>query len=686
MHEPNATIVVNGGTVFATSKVTTGAMGQNGQSRLGAGLGEGQATRDGWKWQKADVTINGGSIYTNYQSDTTKYHNAGGTEVNKTVVEVGAANSLVRVNNKWSAHTDAEGKLYVYLTAAQQTLTVTGDRINKTYSVLNNVATENGGGTGEQVTPPAPAKPAEGVVQDAPSTTTGQSSYAYTYKDSTSANKVMGTVTLARQGGEQFDLNAAADASTVYTMTAQASSGYRFKNWANGTAAASMLSASLDSFAVDTAAEVISGTYAELSGYYPVFEALPVVEEGAPKLSQLTMSGAEQSLLLHTGDEGKNGFDTAVLNYDIYLAAGVSEAKFDLTVGAGTVTADGNAVTLTASDETDGTKTYAGAFTVSGITEAKDVAIVVANGGKSNTYTLHLKPVAAMPKAVIDVTDEGSGAYSATLSLQDTMAREIGFELKLSTDFTGFADSAYNVLSNGEVKDKITVSNNAFTVAQATYDAANKTLRVVLDTNGSTPAVFTDKAAAATLYFKAANAVSSETLRTGFTLSAEDKNQTLTDKRFLKFGKDVFTINTPDQMAIVGYMNSLMSATVQNGVATITVKNADSSEVATAKPDTATRRFSAPVATGAYTVELKLPNYVTREIAVTGSADAVIGAVAMVAGDVNGDGNVNEADRTALIAELFKSVTAGAAGDIDGDGYVNGGDLGYLLANMGYTK
>ena len=688
MYNPTATIVVNGGTVFATGQTSTEApLKQGGEdSRQGAGLGEGQSPKTGWKWQTADVTINGGSILTNYQSDTTKYHNASAVEVNKTVVEVGTADTQVRVNNSWNAQTDAEGKLYVYLTAEQQTLAVAGEGINKSYSVVNNVATENGGGTGEQVTPPAPAKPAEGVVQDAPSTTTGQSSYAYTYKDSTSANKVMGTVTLARQGGEQFDLNAAADASTVYTMTAQASAGYRFKNWANGTAAASMLSASLDSFAVDTAAEVISGTYAELSGYYPVFEALPAVDESAPKLSQLTMSGAEQSLLLHTGDDGKNGFDAAVLNYDIYLAIGVSEAKFDLAVGAGTVTADGKAVTLTESGETDGTKTYTGSFTVSAVTEAKDVVIVVANGGKSNTYTLHLKPVAAMPKAVIDVTDASNGAYSATVSLQNTMAREIGFELKLSDDFQGFADSAYTVLSGTDATSAIAVNNNAFTVAQATYDAANKTLRVVLDTNGSTPAVFTDKAAVATLYFKAANTVSSETLRTGFTLSAEDKNQTLTDKRFRTFGKDVFTINTPDQMAIVGYMNSLMSASVQNGVATITVKNADSSEAATAKPDAATRRFSAPVATGTYTVELKLPNYVTREISVTGSADAVIGAVAMVAGDLNGDGSVNEADRTALIAELFKSVTAGATGDIDGDGYVNGGDLGYLLANMGYTK
>ena len=43
--------------------------------------------------------------------------------------------------------------------------------------------------------------------------------------------------------------------------------------------------------------------------------------------------------------------------------------------------------------------------------------------------------------------------------------------------------------------------------------------------------------------------------------------------------------------------------------------------------------------------------------------------------DVNGDGNVNGADVTALYNELLGGVEAAGVSDVNGDGYVNGADV-----------
>ncbi len=53
------------------------------------------------------------------------------------------------------------------------------------------------------------------------------------------------------------------------------------------------------------------------------------------------------------------------------------------------------------------------------------------------------------------------------------------------------------------------------------------------------------------------------------------------------------------------------------------------------------------------------------------------------AGDANGDGLVNGADLSVLLAQFGQSVTPGTDADFNGDGLVNGADLSVLLGNFG---
>jgi len=54
-----------------------------------------------------------------------------------------------------------------------------------------------------------------------------------------------------------------------------------------------------------------------------------------------------------------------------------------------------------------------------------------------------------------------------------------------------------------------------------------------------------------------------------------------------------------------------------------------------------------------------------------------------LAADANGDGAVNGADLSVLLATFGTSQPAGTNGDLNGDGLVNGADLSVLLAGFG---
>jgi hypothetical protein len=59
------------------------------------------------------------------------------------------------------------------------------------------------------------------------------------------------------------------------------------------------------------------------------------------------------------------------------------------------------------------------------------------------------------------------------------------------------------------------------------------------------------------------------------------------------------------------------------------------------------------------------------------------GVVPACPGDVNGDGLVNGADLSVLLAQFGQNIEQWSSADLNGDGWVNGADLSVLLSNFG---
>ncbi|MFO0837642.1 MAG: hypothetical protein U1D55_03885 [Phycisphaerae bacterium] len=74
-----------------------------------------------------------------------------------------------------------------------------------------------------------------------------------------------------------------------------------------------------------------------------------------------------------------------------------------------------------------------------------------------------------------------------------------------------------------------------------------------------------------------------------------------------------------------------------------------------------------------------LPNSVTLNVNGPGWSDSAI--VSLLAGDIDGDGDVDSADLGILLANWDTTVPVGRLGDLDGNGFVDPADLGILLAD-----
>ncbi len=569
-------------------------------------------------------------------------------------------------------------------------VTVNGNKISFTKTYTTAAAPG-----AEPVAPPKPADPDSGVVKEEPSVTTGQSAYEFTYKSTGTGTPVMGKVTLKKKAGGAFDLNAPADAATVYQMTAAPQSGYKFTGWKKTTANFSLFA--LDENGIDTSSATIEGTAGVLSQYTPVFAEQSVVTADDPRLDQMTVSTADgKSILLRT-DHKTDGFASDVTDYLLYLMP--EAAGFDLNMVIATKEEDDGAFNSVvkvngqtiAPTETrkDGMVRRAYAKTLETVNGT--VTIAVTSGAKTTEYTITVDKIAVAPTIAMDITDKNSGVYGMDVSLQNTIANEFSFSLTLDPSvFMGFTVGAAE-LTNGDVSAALNgqlAEGSAFEVVKASYDSSLNTLSVVMAARDGGYVDCTAGTTIGTLEFRTSGGTSVPAADWAkLIIDADFSKSMLTDQRFTAFeetsaafDQGLIRITVPDMMTIAGYLNSLMKADVQANVAAIHVKSGAES-VTELKPD-AERWFAGKVTNGEYTLEIVLPNYIRCEVAI-GPENSVVGAIAMTAGDLNQDGHVDAQDRARLIELLYTSVQAGEVGDIDGDGRITGGDLGYLLANIG---
>ena len=95
------------------------------------------------------------------------------------------------------------------------------------------------------------------------------------------------------------------------------------------------------------------------------------------------------------------------------------------------------------------------------------------------------------------------------------------------------------------------------------------------------------------------------------------------------------------------------------------------------------------LAPGSYVLEFERAGYLTRYTQVTvGSSDVTVPDKTLLKGDVNGDGVVNQTDRTLVsekIAVQYPSAGYDPACDFDGNGSITASDIGDVVLNMNKT-
>ncbi|HBL82445.1 MAG TPA: hypothetical protein DD391_07620 [Clostridiales bacterium] len=143
------------------------------------------------------------------------------------------------------------------------------------------------------------------------------------------------------------------------------------------------------------------------------------------------------------------------------------------------------------------------------------------------------------------------------------------------------------------------------------------------------------------------------------------------------------TVSTPAATAnIDSLFNDLHSMTVY-------AKTSVLGDVVTSTVVDSAGNYQFDLAPGSYVLEFERAGYLTRYTQVTvGSSDVTVPDKTLLKGDVNGDGVVNQTDRTLVsekIAVQYPSAGYDPACDFDGNGSITASDIGDVVLNMNKT-
>lgn len=143
------------------------------------------------------------------------------------------------------------------------------------------------------------------------------------------------------------------------------------------------------------------------------------------------------------------------------------------------------------------------------------------------------------------------------------------------------------------------------------------------------------------------------------------------------------TVSTPAATAnIDSLFNDLHSMTVY-------AKTSVLGDVVTSTVVDSAGNYQFDLAPGSYVLEFERAGYLTRYTQVTvGSSNVTVPDKTLLKGDVNGDGVVNQTDRTLVsekIAVQYPSAGYDPACDFDGNGSITASDIGDVVLNMNKT-
>lgn len=425
------------------------------------------------------------------------------------------------------------------------------------------------------------------------------------------------------------------------------------------------------------------------------------------------MAKVDDLMLVNTGesklgqkDEPTAVFDPEVRQYTVTLMPDQTEITLrpylvygpeDTVAPEDAVTIGGYPVELVLQNDGEATKTYIGQDVTLPISNTQTITMEISRGGQQGKYLLEVIKLTAQqqPQLVMEVIESGKlNEYQLQISAANTQFDTAEFELLLGDAMDGFTNAAYEVLPSGSdslaLGNFITFpTNKPVDVVAAEYDATRKVIHVKL--SGAGQAVdATNKTMLATLYFRTNTGCDMAAIGRNISVTKNADRNTLGDIRFLGI-KDttpnqensLVQILLPNVVNVVGFINSWMPGYVMNGKVSIDIVDTNGvSLLKEKKTSFGQGEFSItiPESTREYTVVISLPGYLEARVDMADKYQ--VGAVALRAGDMDGDGDIDATDHQALILRLHSTVEKGTLGDINGDGKINASDFSCLLIGI----
>ncbi len=574
-------------------------------------------------------------------------------------------------------------------------------------------------------------------------------------EDGSVTGPAVGTVKLALADGTEIDPSEVRENFDV-KLYAVPKPGYRFVKWerAKGIdpAPESPLLSETYSFE-DTNGEYTQNPLTikvtETSEFTPVFAETAGIATTAPALQQLLVNLPEGRRLIQENTEAEDydAFNSLVPNYTLYLTKDedrielqpfFNSSKYDVTIS-------GQAIATTAAvgavDDVDRTGTTFGAIVADGtvipivVTDQKDAA-------KTTTYNITIRIVEKNPQMLLEL-DAAVGTKISMLNVKAANAAFLSgvFTIDLNNDvsvdtanisgFEGFGRESGMVLADGEYATAADICKNLSpTVKIESLKVSNggKTLQVTFASADGTPVITTDDQAILFKLFlvktdasNTNNDTDAQLLQT-MEINKAAGNNAMSEKFFSDTMNYVEEVNgaaaTPveeqdrlvvlklaDKYVIVGYVTARPNneRVYFNVVDVLNGANEQLNDAKLFLEEHGKLLYRA--GQGEYMLEIRSPGFLAQTTnKLTVATEGVdLNAMTLIAGDVNDDGVIDAADRTALVNALGGTVVAGDLTDIGGyvlgddgavktyadlndDGVVNALDLGKVLRGITIMK